>query len=108
METILVDASAIFSMTACGSSGANRYSTIEPTILGSHEPSGSLSTRVYRQSCFCIVCCILRSNVMTPTPQMPQFNAFPSFIRRSRYIAWWARWNPPTPKWTTPVVTAER
>ena len=26
----------------------------------------------------------------------------------STYIAWWARWNPPTPKWTMPAVTCER
>ena len=38
----------------------------------------------------------------TPTPQMPQSSAVPSFISRSWYIAWCARWNPPTPKWTTP------
>ena len=48
------------------------------------------------------------SDGITPTPQMPQSSAFPWHIRRSRYIAWCARWNPPTPKWTMPTLTAER
>ena len=39
---------------------------------------------------------------------MPQSSALPSFISRSWYIAWCARWKPPTPKCTTPVVTRER
>ena len=34
-DTILVDAAAIFSMTASGSSGANRYCTIDPITRGS-------------------------------------------------------------------------
>lgn len=42
---------------------------------------------------------------MTPTPQMPMSSALPSLISRSRYIAWCARWKPPTPKCTMPVVT---
>ena len=42
---------------------------------------------------------------ITPTPQMPQSSAFPSFISRSRYMAWWARWKPPTPKCTMPAVS---
>ena len=49
-----------------------------------------------------------RSAGITPTPQMPQSCAPPWFISRSWYIAWCARWNPPTPKWTTPGVTSLR
>ena len=45
---------------------------------------------------------------ITPTPQMPQSSALPSFMRRSWYIAMCARWKPPTPKCTTPVVTSSR
>ena len=44
----------------------------------------------------------------TPTPQMAESSAWPSFINASRYIAWWARWKPPTPKWTMPVRSFER
>ena len=51
---------------------------------------------------------IFRSNGITPTPQMPQSSASPASIRWSRYIAWWARWNPPTPKCTIPVLTFAR
>src|SRR6266542_1239694 len=46
-----------------------------------------------------------RSAAMMPTPQMPQSSAFPWFISASWYIAWWARWNPPTPKCITAVPT---
>ena len=45
-DTIRVDAAAIFSMTASGSSGANRYSTIDPITRGSYVPSLCLSTSV--------------------------------------------------------------
>jgi hypothetical protein len=45
-ETIRVDGSAIFSMTASGSSGAYRYCTIDPTMRGSQLPSGAFSTSV--------------------------------------------------------------
>ena len=107
-ETIRVAGSAIFSITASGSSGANRYSTIEPITRGSQVPSGSFSTSVYRQSCSSITCFIRASNGITPTPQIPQSSALPWFINRSRYIAWCARWNPPTPKCTIPVVTLPR
>ena len=34
-DTIRVEGAAIFSMTASGSSGANRYSTIDPITRGS-------------------------------------------------------------------------
>ena len=34
-DTIRVDSAAIFSMTASGSSGANRYSTMDPITRGS-------------------------------------------------------------------------
>src|SRR5690606_30841699 len=37
------------------------------------------------------------------TPQSAQSRSRPAFMRRSRYIAWWARWKPPTPKWTMPT-----
>src|SRR4051794_29546745 len=49
-----------------------------------------------------------RSDGSTPTPQIPHSSALPSFIRRSWYIAWWARWNPPTPTCTTPTASARR
>ena len=45
-DTIRVDSAAIFSMTASGSAGANRYSTIDPITRGSYVPSLCLSTRV--------------------------------------------------------------
>ena len=45
-ETIRVAGSAIFSMTASGSSGAYKYCTIDPRIRGSQLPSGAFSTRV--------------------------------------------------------------
>ena len=45
-ETIRVAGSAIFSMTASGSSGAYRYCTMDPTIRGSQLPSGAFSTSV--------------------------------------------------------------
>ena len=108
MDTIRVAGAAIFSITASGSSGANRYSTIDPITRGSQVPSGSLSTSVYRQSWASMIVFIFASNGITPTPHTPQSIALPSFIRRSRYIAWWARWKPPTPKCTTPVLTRER
>src|SRR5699024_876853 len=38
-----------------------------------------------------------------PTPQMAQSRSRPAFISASRYIAWWARWKPPTPTWTMPI-----
>ena len=107
-DTIRVAGSAIRASTASGSSGANRYSTIDPITRGSSVPSGCLITSVYRQSCACITSCIRRSGGSTPTPQMPQSSALPSFISRSRYIAWWARWKPPTPKCTMPGRTAVR
>src|SRR3954465_4152067 len=38
-------------------------------------------------------------------PVIPQSSALDSFISVSRYMAWCARWKPPTPKCTMPVVT---
>lgn len=29
-------------------------------------------------------------------------------MRRSRYMAWWALWKLPKPKWTIPVLSFER
>jgi hypothetical protein len=49
-ETLRVAGSAILAKTASGSSGARRYSTIEPMTRTSQEPSGCLTTSVYRQS----------------------------------------------------------
>jgi hypothetical protein len=45
-DTIRVVPAAIFSTTASGSSGASRYSTIEPTTRGSYVPSACLTTSV--------------------------------------------------------------
>ena len=45
-ETIRMSSEAIFSMTASGSSGANRYSLIEPITRGSRVPSGAFTTSV--------------------------------------------------------------
>ena len=45
-DTILVETAAIFSMIASGSSGANRYCTIDPITLGSQVPSLCLKIRV--------------------------------------------------------------
>jgi hypothetical protein len=45
-DTIRVVSAAIFSTTASGSSGARRYSTIDPTTRGSMAPSGCLTTSV--------------------------------------------------------------
>ena len=45
-ETILMAGSAIRSTTASGSSGASRYSTIEPITRACWLPSGLFSTRV--------------------------------------------------------------
>ena len=107
-EMMRVAGAAIFSMTASGSSGANRYCTIDPMIRGSQVPSPCLRTSVYRPSCASRTCFIRWSAGMTPTPQMPQSSAVPWFIRRSWYMAWCARWKPPTPTWTTPGVTRLR
>ena len=44
-----------------------------------------------------------------PDPVLPGApDLRPSRMRRSMYMAWWARWKPPTPMWTIPVVIAER
>ena len=45
-EMMRIAGAAIFSMTASGSSGANRYCTIDPMIRGSQVPSPCLRTRV--------------------------------------------------------------
>src|SRR3954452_7584997 len=81
---------------------------IDPITRGCIVPSESLTTSVYRQSWACSTSCIRRSPGSRPTPVMPQSSALPSSISRSTYIASWARWNPPTPKWTMPVVTCWR
>jgi hypothetical protein len=86
-DTIRVCGSAIRASTASGSSGANRYSTIDPITRGSSVPSGCLTTNVYRPSCANIASAIRRSAGITPTPAIPQSSALPSFINRSRYIA---------------------
>src|SRR4051812_37701455 len=39
---------------------------------------------------------------------MPQSRACPSSISRSTYMAWCARWKPPTPKCTIPVLIRPR
>src|SRR4051812_27073305 len=39
---------------------------------------------------------------------MPQSRACPSSISRSTYMAWCARWKPPTPKCTMPVLIEPR
>jgi hypothetical protein len=44
--TIRVDSAAIFSTTASGSSGANRYSIIEPMTRASQVPSACFTTSV--------------------------------------------------------------
>jgi hypothetical protein len=107
-DTILVEGAAIVSMTASGSSGAYRYRTMDPITRGSYVPSLCLSTSVYRPSCASRTCFIRWSAGITPTPQMPQSSAAPWFISRSWYMAWCARWNPPTPRCTTPGVTRLR
>ena len=103
-----VDAAAIVSTTASGSSGANRYSRIAPTTRGSSALSGDFTTTVYKPSCAASASRIRRSAGITPTPQTAQSSAFPSLISRSRYTAWWARWKPPTPTCTMPVRSARR
>ncbi len=45
-ETIRVAGSAMRSITASGSSGANRYSRMDPITRGSSVPSGCFTTRV--------------------------------------------------------------
>ena len=45
-DTIFVDSDAIFSITASGSSGANRYSTIDPMTRPWRVPSACLSASV--------------------------------------------------------------
>ena len=62
-ETILIAGSARRAITASGSSGANRYSTIEPTTRASSSPLACFSTSVYRQSCASRARCISRSAV---------------------------------------------
>ena len=106
-ETIRVSGSAIFSMTASGSSGASSSSTIEPTTRGSSRPSGCLRTRVYSPSWLRRPSISGRSEGSTPTPQIPQVTS-PAASSRSTYIASWARWKPPTPTWTIPTATRDR
>ncbi|SLC39614.1 Uncharacterised protein [Mycobacteroides abscessus subsp. abscessus] len=45
-DTIFVDSDAIFSITASGSSGANKYSTIDPMTRPWRVPSACLSASV--------------------------------------------------------------
>jgi hypothetical protein len=45
---------------------------------------------------------------MTPTPQIAHSSEPPALSSLSWYMASWARWNPPTPKWNTPAVSRVR
>ena len=81
---------------------------MEPMTRGSSVPSECLRTSVYRPSWDVRTSRIFASWGMTPTPQMPQSKARPLPMRRSRYMAWWALWKLPKPKWTIPVLSFER
>src|SRR3954453_12683081 len=58
-------------MTASGSSGANRYSTIEPTTRASRPPSACLTTSVYRPSWAAMTSAIRRSEAGTRRRRCP-------------------------------------
>ena len=107
-DTIRMAGSAIFSIAASGSSGANRYSTIDPITRGSQVPSPCRRTRVYSPSWAASASRIAVLDGWTPIPQMPQSIAAPRFISVSMYMAWCERWKPPTPMCTIPVVTWRR
>ena len=90
-DTIRVAGAAIFSMAASGSSGANRYSTIDPITRASQVPSLCRMTRVYRPSWAASTSRILTLDGCRPIPQIPQSIAAPLFISVSMYIAWCER-----------------
>ena len=52
--------------------------------------------------------CMARSPGSVPTPQTDHDGSPPASSSRSRYIASCARWKPPTPRCTTPVVRPAR
>ena len=90
-ETIRVAGAAIFSIAASGSSGANRYSMIDPITRASQVPSPCRRTRVYRPSWAASTSRILALDGCRPIPQIPQSIAAPPFISVSMYIAWCER-----------------
>ncbi len=96
---------ASFSITASGSSGANRYSMTDPITRGSQVPSPCRMTRVYRPSWAAITSRMAALDGCSPMPQMPQSIAAPPFISVSMYIAWCERWKLPTLMWAMPAVT---
>ncbi len=71
-----------------GSSGASRYSAIEPMTRAAQVPSAPFSTSVCNPSCAPSASRIRLADAKTPTPSMAQSNLAPWFIKRSRYMAW--------------------
>ena len=91
--------SAILSTTASGSSGASRYSTIEPITRGSWRAVRAASRRGCRGSPGLPGRRACARRPAAPRPRRsPSRAPCPSFISRSRYIAWWARWNAADPE----------
>jgi hypothetical protein len=92
---------AIFSITAFGLSGANKYSTIDPITLWSKSHL-IFTTNVYKPS--------WSSYYIFDRKIIKQLHKFPnlSWIRHvviDLYMASCALWKPPTPTWTIPVLT---
>src|SRR5438874_972216 len=98
-ETMRHTGKAIFSITASGSSGANKKLPIDP-MMRARSPAPLRSITVYRQSCARSTSRMRASCGSSPTPQSPHWRAPPRASRSSRYTAWCARWNPPTPTCT--------
>ncbi len=66
--TMRVPGSASFSSTACGSSGAYRYSPMQP-MMRAVSPAALRSTTVYKPSCIRMASRMAASCGSKPTPQ---------------------------------------